>query len=104
MNQIASVPSYEQESQVYDNYELEFQIDFSRWANLFGREEITAFAERCVSLNYGQIYDTGHGATLTAYPSGVSIGAAVWLFQNPLTHFSCLWVQGVSHHSWRACQ
>jgi hypothetical protein len=28
----------------------------------------------------------------------------VWLFENPLTHFSCLWVQGLSHHSWRACQ
>lgn len=34
----------------------------------------------------------------------MNVGSALWLFHNPLTKNKSLWVQGISHHSWRACQ
>lgn len=103
MNQVVSSPSYEQESQTYDNYQIGFQIDFSSWVAIFSKQEITNFAKKCTCLNYGQIYDTDQGISITPYPSGISIGSAVWIFENNLTKNKCLWVQGISHHNWRAC-
>ncbi len=104
MNQVVSTPTYEQESEAYDNYQLYFQVDFAGWVDIFSKEEIYNFAKRCIGLNYGQVFDTERGTLITPYPSGLSVGSAIWLFQNCLTKNNFLWIQGLSHHSWRACQ
>ena len=60
--------------------------------------------ERMVGVNYGEKYDTDRGVIMTAFPSGINIGSACWLFDDILKNERLLWVQGLSHHKWRACK
>lgn len=57
-----------------------------------------------MALNYGEKYFSETGNILTPFPSGINIGSAVWHIEDIQTKETLLWVQGLSHHNWRACQ
>lgn len=72
------------------------------WTSIYSEKDMKNMLERCIKLNYGQIFEEC-GIEITPLSSGSSAASAMWMIKSNLTKQCLLFANNLSIHEWRHC-